>query len=62
MAPESEQQTEHSLEAMKQRYLLKTTIQQALRSLYGDRATPLFATFANDMANELQARGVQLRK
>lgn len=50
------------VEALKEKYLLKTTIQQALRSLYGDRGTKLFISFAEEMASELQMRGVQLRR
>lgn len=54
--------THDDIEYMKERYLLKTAIQQALRSLYGDRGQTMFISFADEMSKELQHRGVQLRR
>jgi hypothetical protein len=51
-----------TIEQQKERYLLKTTIQMALRSLYGDKANALFVRFADQMAEELQRRNVALRR
>lgn len=47
------------LDDQKQQHLLKYTIEQALRSLYGDKAVGLFVRFSEQMAAELRRLGVR---